>query len=166
MVSVSLSHQTPLSETHHSTPKRFRCLYFCLEAENQRWLEGIVLETMEQQRGRCSPWAARAKVLPAAPPWRSPQTPSQPLPHEMHSPGSSATIKDSGVRSGRGGGSSSSGCGGVANWGDTDTLPTWHNPAGEPVQRLRADGSYPALHLRRWLITSKLWFPRVSIRSG
>lgn len=77
----------------------------------------------------------------------------------MHLPDSLATIKDSGVRSGRGGGSSSSGCGRVANWGDMDRLPAWHNTAGELqtfVETLRADCSCPTVHQRWWLNTSEL----------
>lgn len=50
MVSVSQGQETPLSETHRSTPRRFRYLGFCLEAGNPKWPEEIVLEAIEQQR--------------------------------------------------------------------------------------------------------------------
>lgn len=60
----------------------------------------------------------------------------------MHLPESLATIKDSGVRSGRGGGSSSSsGSGGVADWRDRDM----HGTAQQQNYRPFGDSELAAL---------------------
>lgn len=148
MVSASQGHETPLSETPHSTPRRFQYLDFCLEAGNLKWPEEIVLETIEHQRSFLIPGTARcyrtASML---------DEPSVLLTATFnvvnHSPDSLATMKDSGVRWGRGGGaSSSSGCAKGAGWRNMDRLLARQDTRGTTDLCRGGDCSCPATHQR------------------